>query len=78
VNVTITGSDFAAGASLTFENGNGPAPSASNVVVVDSNTITATLTAKGGGPPRDRVWDVAVTNPDGQSGRLIQGFTVTP
>jgi hypothetical protein len=78
VDVTITGSGFVVGAEVTFENGQGPAPTVSNIVVVDANTITATVTAKSGGPPRDRVWDVRVTNPDGSSGVLIDGFTVTP
>jgi hypothetical protein len=40
--------------------------------------ITALITAKDGGPPRNRVWDVRVTNPDGSSGVLTGGFTVTP
>ncbi len=78
IDVTITGSGFEAGADVTFENGSGPTPSASNIVVVDASTITATVTAKSGGPPRDRVWDVRVTNPDGSSGVLVGGFTVTP
>ncbi len=79
VDVTITGAGFVDGASVTFENGSGPAPEASNVVVsADGTTITATVTAKSGGPPRDRVWDVRVTNPDGSSGVLAGGFTVTP
>ena len=77
-DVTITGSGFVTGAEVTFEDGQGPAPTASNIVVVDGNTITATITAKSGGPPRDRVWDVRVTNPDGSSGVLVDGFTVTP
>ncbi|MCH8287737.1 MAG: hypothetical protein IID12_01345, partial [Candidatus Marinimicrobia bacterium] len=57
VVITISGSGFAAGAEVTFENGSGPAPSTSNVVVVDANTITGTVTAKSGGPGRNRVWD---------------------
>ncbi|QDV36532.1 Calx-beta domain-containing protein [Tautonia plasticadhaerens] len=77
VDVTITGAGFVAGASVTFENGPGPAPSASNVVGVDSTTITATIAAPNGGPKRDRVWDVRVTNPDGSSAMLARGFTVT-
>lgn len=77
-DVTIKGSGFVAGASITFENGIGPAPTASNVVIVDGYTITATVTAKSGGPPRPRVWDVRVTSPDGSSGVLGDGFTVTP
>ena len=77
IDVNIAGSGFAAEADVTFENGQGPAPTASHIVVVDSNTITATVTAKSGGPPRNRVWDARVTNPDGSSGVLVGGFTVT-
>ena len=58
INVTITGSDFVGGADVDFKNGEGPSPTASNVVVVDANTMTATVTAKNGGPPRNRLWDV--------------------
>jgi PKD repeat protein len=76
---TITGSGFAGGASVTFENGNGPAPKASGIVVNgDGTTIYATITLKSGGPPRDRFWDVRVTNPDGSTDVLGGGFTVTP
>ena len=78
IDVTITGSGFVDGVDVTFENGTGPSPTVSNVIVVDGNTITATVTAKSGGPPRDRVWDVRVTNPDGSSGVLLDGFTVSP
>ncbi|MDY6892457.1 MAG: S8 family serine peptidase [Chloroflexota bacterium] len=78
ITVTITGSGFVADAGITLENGNGPAPQASNIVVGDATTITATVTTKSGGPPRLRVWDVRVTNPDGASGALSGGFTVTP
>jgi len=77
-DVTITGSGFVSGADVTFENGIGPAPTASNIQVVDGNTIMATVSTKSGGPPRNRVWDVRATNPDGSSGVLIGGFTVTP
>ena len=75
--MTITGSGFASGATLAFEKGNGPAPSASNVVVVDATTTTATLATKTGGSSRDRLWDVRVSNPDGSSGVLVGGLTVT-
>jgi hypothetical protein len=77
-SVIINGSGFVDGVEVTFENGNGPAPTTSEVVGIDANTITATVTAKSGGPPRDRVWDVRVTNPDGSSGVLVDGFTVSP
>ena len=78
VDVTITGSGFADGADLAFKDGVGPRPSASSIAVVSGNTITARVTAKFGGPPRNRVWDVRVTNPDGSFGVLVDGFTITP
>jgi VCBS repeat-containing protein len=79
INVTITGSSFVAGANVTFESGNGPAPEAANIVVAtDGKSLTASITAKSGGPPRDRVWDVRVTNPDASTAVLAAGFTVTP
>ncbi|MEJ2050768.1 MAG: S8 family serine peptidase [Calditrichota bacterium] len=77
VDVTITGSGFTSGAAVSFENGSGPAPSASGVTVADGGTITATVSTKSGGPPGARVWDVRVTNPDGSSGLLSGGFTVS-
>jgi hypothetical protein len=76
--VTITGTGFAPGATVTFENGNGPSPTVSNITIVNSTTITALVTVKNGGPPRDRVWDVRVTNPGGATAVLAGGFTVTP
>jgi len=65
--VTITGTNFAAGATVTF----GGTP-ATNVVVVSSTKITATTPAHAAGPV-----DVVVTNTDGQSGTLPSGFTYT-
>ncbi|MEJ2206228.1 MAG: hypothetical protein P8170_19220, partial [Gemmatimonadota bacterium] len=62
IDVTITGSGFAAGVGVSVENGGGPAPEVSNVVRQDATTIKATITAKSGGPPRDRSWDVRVVN----------------
>ncbi len=76
IDVTISGSGFVAGAEVSFENGSGPSLRA-NVTSVDGTTIEATVTAhrkaKLGVP-----WDVRVTNPDGSSDALVDGFTVTP
>jgi PKD repeat protein len=78
-DATITGSGFADGASVTFENGSGPAPKASNIIVTENGTIIAVaIKLKSGGPPRNRQWDVRVTNPDGSTGVLVGGFTVIP
>lgn len=72
VNVVIKGSGFVTGMSVGFENGSGPAPVASSVVVRDSETITATVSAKSGGGKRWRSWDVRVS-----SAVLPRAFTVT-
>ena len=74
-DVTIIGSGFD-GATVAFTGGSGPTPVVSNVLVVDGTTITATVTVKKGGPNRDRVWNVVVTNFDGSSDTLSPGFTV--
>jgi PKD repeat protein len=78
-NVTISGTGFVSGASVTLSNGSGPTPTVSNVKVAsDGNSITATITTKSGGPPRTISWDVTITNSDSSSGTLVGGFTVTP
>jgi hypothetical protein len=62
--VTITGDNFAAGATVSF---GGVAATA--VTVVNATKITATT------PPHARgVVNVVVTDPDGQSGTLASGF----
>ena len=64
--VTITGTNFAAGATVTFGGA-----AATNVVVVNSTTITATTPAGTAGA-------VTVTvTVNGQSGNLVNGFTYT-
>lgn len=66
-DVTISGTGFVTGAAVDLSDGDGPAPVTSNAVVIDSTTMTATITTKSGGPPRSSAWDVVVTNPDGTS-----------
>jgi acid phosphatase len=65
--VTITGSGFASGATVTF--GGNPATS---VNVVGTASITATTPAHAAGAV-----NVVVTNPDNQSGTLSNGYTYT-
>lgn len=77
VSVSFYGSGFEMGASVDFTNGSGPAPTLSNIVVVDSNTITAMLTTSTKGPKRNRVWDVVITNPNGDLVVLAGGLTMT-
>ena len=65
-SVTLSGSSFLAGATVIFNTS-----AATNVVVVNSSTITATTPANPPGPV-----NVTVTNPDGQSATLVG--VVTP
>jgi len=61
IDVTIKGTNFTPGIAVGFENGVGPTPVASNVTVLDSTTIVATVTIKGNGGRRDDpIWDVRV------------------
>ena len=63
--VTITGTNFASGATVKFGSA-----AATNVVVVSSTTITATTPAGSAGAVT-----VTVTNPLSQSGSLANGYT---
>jgi len=76
VTVTITGSGFLNPADVTFTNGQGPAPRVYDIDVINDETITATVAAKRGGPPRDRVWDVCVRNPNGLCAVLAEALTI--
>jgi hypothetical protein len=72
-NVTITGTGFATGMTVKFENGSGREPVLSKVKVVNSTTITAVVTAKKGGAVRAATWDLRVGN-----GVLADAFTIYP
>jgi hypothetical protein len=63
--VTIAGSNFKAGATVTFGGA-----AADNVTVLSSSQITCTTPAH-----YPATVDVTVRNPDGQSGTLLRGFT---
>ncbi|MHB8648363.1 MAG: IPT/TIG domain-containing protein [Thermomicrobiales bacterium] len=63
-NVTITGSGFQTGAAVTFGG-----VAATNVSVLDANTITATTPAHPSGTV-----DIVVTNPDMTAGTLASRF----
>jgi phosphatidylinositol-3-phosphatase len=63
--VTISGTGFVTGATVSL----GGTP-ATNVAVTNATTITGTI-----GPHSAGVVDVVVTNPDTQTGTLVQGFS---
>ncbi|MDI6780982.1 MAG: hypothetical protein QME49_02575 [bacterium] len=70
---TITGTNFQSGAIVTLRHTGYADVVLTNVNVVDSNVISATfdLTNVASG-----AWNIVVTNPDGQSGTLTNGFMV--
>jgi hypothetical protein len=74
ISVTISGTGFVTGATVTFVNGSGSPPTASNVVVVNSTTISATVKAPK--TARTSTWGVHVTNPGGTSATLASAFSV--
>ena len=74
--VTIEGSGFVAGAQVTFECGIAIAPIATEVTSVDSTMIIAMVTTHKNAKTGIR-WDVRVTNPDGSTDVLTDGFKVT-
>lgn len=76
-SATLCGSGFAAGASVSFENGSGPAPSVSSVSVIDSSNISVSFTSKRRGK-QNRVWDVRVTNPGGATAVCSGCLTLVP
>ena len=76
VSVTVLGTGFVAGSTLTFENGAGGTPMASSVVVASATTITANVTVSKSGPKGARIWDVVVKDPAGRAARLVGAFTV--
>jgi hypothetical protein len=67
-SVTIGGTGFQSGATVKFG-----AASATSVVVVNATTITVKTPAHAAGAV-----DVVVTNPDGQSGTLTNGYLYAP
>jgi subtilisin family serine protease len=73
--VVIIGAGFVDGLNVSFENGSGPAPE-SSISAVNETTIFLIVNVKNGGPPRSRLWDVRVTNPDGSTGVLTDGLTI--
>jgi hypothetical protein len=65
--VTIIGSNFAAGAAVSLGGA-----AATNVVRVNSTTLTAMTAPRAAG-----IVNIVVTNPDGQSGTLANGYSYT-
>jgi hypothetical protein len=76
IDVIISGSGFAAGASVTFTGGAGRAPKASNIVVEGDGLIVATISAHR--KAKASIWDLVITNTDGSTGACVACFALTP
>ncbi len=74
VLMSIGGSGFESGATVSFVNGKGPAPTAS-VTTVSSTSIGGNVTASNHAKS-GTVWDVVLTNPDGGTATLAGALTV--
>jgi hypothetical protein len=74
----ITGTGFANGAAVTFVNGSGPTPRVISVTRNSSTQLTLSVEIKTGGPRKNRLWDVRVTNPDSSTNVGLQLLTITP
>jgi hypothetical protein len=77
VNVTLSGTAFANGATVRFEGAQGTAPQVTGTQVVNANTIVITVTATVDPGAATQVWDVRVTNPNNTFVVLPDAFTVT-
>lgn len=78
VTFIVTGTGFAPGITVAFEGGDGPAPRVLQVTHDSSTQLSATTEIRPGGPSRDRLWDVRVTNPDGSASVGTRLLRITP
>jgi hypothetical protein len=76
VNLTLSGTAFANGATVIFEGGQGTAPQVTGTQVVNANTIVITVTTTVYPARGTQAWDARVTNPNGTFGVLTDAFTV--
>ena len=72
ITVTILGAGFTQGVAVGFENGSGPVPIASDIIVDSPTLIRATVSVATSSGKRDRAWDLRVG-----SAVLPRALTVT-
>jgi trimeric autotransporter adhesin len=70
-NVTVNGTNFASGATVSFSGG----VTVNSVTFVDSSHLTVNVTT--GGNSQKGTYNVTVTNPDAGTGTCTNCFTVT-
>jgi len=77
VNITLTGTAFDNGATVSFEDAQGTAPQVMAIQIVNANTIVVSVNTTVDAGPGTQAWDIRVTNPGGASVVLPDAFTVT-
>jgi hypothetical protein len=75
VLVGVGGRNFLSGAGFRLEKTGYPAITATAVTLVNADSLTGSLNLSGA---QLFDWDVVVENSNGQTGRLIDGFTINP
>jgi hypothetical protein len=78
VKFIISGTAFVPGATVALAGGDGPAPRVRQVIWESSTQLSAIIEVRSGGPARDRLWDVRVTNPDGSTSVRVDLLRLTP
>lgn len=78
VTMSVAGTGFAPGAALAFEGGDGPAPRVRQVTWQSPTQLSALVEIRSGGPKRDRLWDLRVTNPNGSTTVRLDALRITP
>ncbi len=73
LNITVDGTGFQDGATITLVPDSGPSIDATDVSFINSTQLTGTVDLYN---QAEGVYDVVVTNPDDQSGVLNDGFTL--
>jgi hypothetical protein len=76
-NITLSGTAFANGATVTFEGAEGTPPQVIGIEVVNANTIVIAVNSAVAAGASTQVWDVRVTNPNNTFVVLPNAFTVT-
>jgi len=76
ITITISGTGFEPDAKVKF-GGNKWVPTAISTTIIDTRTIEIDVTRGTAGPNKDFVYDVSVTNLNGDSFTLPESFTVT-
>ncbi|MGZ6316080.1 MAG: hypothetical protein ACXWNQ_02375 [Anaerolineales bacterium] len=85
VTMTIKGSGFQDGATVSFQGLSEPAPQVSGIQLVDSGTLVIVVDAIDNDPETEGeadhdtdVWNLRVINPDGSTAVLMNAFTINP